>query len=72
MLEAALFIGIAWLILRTETWRQPWAPTLTTNINFRVLLGSLFDEGPLRLQDDEPVQEDANSNPHYIWYEQSQ
>lgn len=68
MVEALIFIGIAWLVLRTRTWNR--GPYITDHIDFSVLGASVFDDGPLRIQA-EPDNEDPNSNPDYIWYERS-
>lgn len=72
MLEAALFLVLAILITKTRTWNK--GPRLRDTIQFKAVFMSMFDAGPLRLVDEEDEQgtEDPNSNPHYIWYEQSQ
>lgn len=68
MVEAALFLAVAWLMTRTKTWNRK--PHLSDYVHLIDLVTSALDSGPLRFTD-ETVQEDPNSTPDYIWYERS-
>ena len=67
MVKIAIFLGIAWLCTKTKTWNK--GPRISDFVDFKAVLISCFDEGPLRFQDDEQDNDDPNSNPHYNWNE---
>lgn len=71
MVEAAIFFAIAFLIIRTKTWNR--GPVLKDTFRLSTVIESMFDSGPLRCHKDQDERdtEDPNSNPEYIWYEQS-
>lgn len=67
MVEIAIFIGIILLVTRTKTWTQ--GPYVSDHVQFKAIITSCLDEGPLRFTAAKQGTEDPNSNPDYIWNE---